>query len=143
MVDIFDVLSITREYQHVREVNMNFVFSEYTRSIVTSGGKIFITNAKMKQNGEDLTFFECTTDGNLKQRTNLLVSKKEHAMVHLNNFIYIVGGATSTKKCTNSCHRYDIKRRTWSEVASCNYAFRRGVLAAFNSRYIFRFGGLN
>jgi hypothetical protein len=36
-----------------------------------------------------------------------------------------------------------MKKRTWSEVSSCNYAFRRGVLAAFNSRYIFRFGGLN
>jgi hypothetical protein len=93
---------------------MNFQFSPETRSIIAPSGKVFITNGKMKPNQDDLSFYDYNTDGSLKARPNLLASKREHAMVHLNGFIYVVGGRTLAKKCTNSCHRYDIKKKQWT-----------------------------
>lgn len=57
LVDIFDALTITKEMQEIKEVKMNFLFSEETRSVITPAGKVFVVNAKAKKGVEDLTFF--------------------------------------------------------------------------------------
>ena len=51
----------------------------------------------------------------MSQLKNMIFSRKEHAVVHLQNYIYAMGGYDgSSKKMLDSCERYSIATNQWT-----------------------------
>ena len=67
---------------------------------------------------------------------SMLSERSEFALVHMDGFIYAIGGKGLYGDCTVSVERYSIEQNRWEDVASCKCYYRDPSAVAVNGRIL-------
>ena len=83
-----------------------------------------------------------------KEKACLLTSRFSHSSVCLNDHVYAIGGITynmenSLEVTLSSWEKYDIHSNKWEEISSLTTQRSHFGIAAFQSNYIYWFGGFD
>ena len=79
----------------------------------------------------------------MKKRVSIPTPRKQHGMIFLNNFVFLIGGSNSTSKALKTVDRYNVKKKQWSAAGELHVGVIKPTTCVFRNRYILSCCGLN
>lgn len=133
----------TRKYEVPYETHYYFDSVQVKNQIYFTGGGLKPSGSKGEQ------FFHTTMrmtikadmDTMLEKLADMNVSRANHTLVALTpNMLYVVGGCNSKAEIP-SCEEYNVLEKKWRNIAYLNERKMWVSVCAFQSRYLYAFGG--
>ncbi|KRX02101.1 hypothetical protein PPERSA_03163 [Pseudocohnilembus persalinus] len=140
------LLTQNRECANKIELDIDFVFSEFHRSVITPEGKIFLFAGKKMEGGKlDNSFMEFDFENHtfVERKKKMPVAKKNFAVKLLNDTIYIVGGQTENSRSSDTCECFNLTERKWEKLDCLNEGVYNPTLVTLDNQFLFKFGGIN
>ena len=112
MADVCKVHTIGKEFYQERQLNNEWTFSKWTKSVITPSGKIYAINCRTTKEKIDPYLYEIT-DVKASNRGPQLSAKRDSSLLYLNGYIYVIGGQGEGETCSRKNFRYSLKSKKW------------------------------
>jgi hypothetical protein len=114
----------------------DFTFQQHTSLCEVPGDLLLVTGGASRQ--QEVVSVDLRSFAVNKSHNPMLAARYAHASVYFEDFLYVLGGYTSTY--TQRCERYDLQQNRWSEVTPLPAALcQLGVVLM--QRHIYALGG--
>ena len=116
----------------------NIEFNYYSSACTLPTGDVLITGGGIS----DAVYLFSTEKMLPLPKRPMSQTRKEHASVFVNNYVYVLGGYDGTSNSfLSSCERYDIENDEWKPIDSMAIAKCAFGACVVNNRYIMVVGG--
>ena len=95
-----------------------FKIPYYCRSLLLPDGRIFMSGGRLYTDGISIhqAWILNTLTFEPKPIQNMIYGRSNHSLVHLNNYIYALGGCDQLNEFTDTCERYCMITKKWQEI---------------------------